>query len=97
MQAEVVGQILPCVRFNPTLADPWIGEHKTDYMCYYLNSSTIYAFNSVTQVGWGTNSVHFDINIWIDYLYYHENTPRLEYYSGLLRWGFYDDPFFYKR
>ena len=97
VQAEVVGQILPCVRFNPTLADPWIGEHKTDYMCYYLNSSTIYAFNSVTQVGWGTNSVHFDINIWIDYLYYHENTPRLEYYSGLLRWGFYDDPFFYKR
>ena len=48
-------------------------------------------------MGWGTNSVHFDINIWIDYLYYHENTPRLEYYSGLLRWGFYDDPFFYKR
>ena len=96
VQAEYVGLIKPCLRTNPTICDPWTSDHARDYMCYYVNSSTIYAFNSKTQLG-STNSVNFDIYIYFDRLYYHENSTKLQYYSGLIRWGFLDDPFFYVR
>ena len=73
VQAEYIGLIKPCLRTNPTTCDPWTSDHARDYMCYYVNSSTIYAFNSKTQLG-STNSVNFDIYIYFDRLYYHENT-----------------------
>ena len=95
---DAIGKLYPC--FRPELNIQyflWFSYSVHDQICYYFNSSTIYAFNSIQQIGTVNENKYYDVPIYIDALFYKENSPMLEKHSGLARWGFYDNPFFYVR
>ena len=66
---------------------------KSDYYCYYVNSSVLYAFHSLNNFGELTITIR-DIVLRINGVFFTGNysVPKL---SGHLTWGFYDDPFMY--
>ena len=93
IMAEYEKKVAPCYSNVSTYPVSWFTYFPQDFMCYYVNSTTFYAFNSKTQVGTTNWQGKFDIIIILDKIYYHENTPRIPVHTGYIEWGFYDNPF----
>ena len=89
----LIGKVIPCFWGHRMLLTP----HKKPeeyYLCYYMNNTHIYAFNSIKQVGFCPNSGDYDVNLHIDGLYIHENITSIKKESGLLKFGFYETDLF---
>ena len=96
VQSHVVGQVRKCHWEGFTTPDLTVARfNKLDYICYYANSSTVYFFNTVRGMGCINQAYDWDILLHLDGLYMHENYSMYELNSGLLKWGFFDDPFMY--
>jgi hypothetical protein len=66
-----------------------------DYLCYYVNDTHIYAFNSLGQLGFCPNSGYYDIALMVSGVYIHENITEVKKDSGIVKFGFYESTFFY--
>ena len=100
-----VGRLQPCLKKNYTLFSAknrtypyYYGEYYSyDHMCYYMNSSTFYAFNSLDGIGQQNFDGiirHFDVTFYADGFYNLENKPSIQHYSFDIHWGFFEDYFY---
>ena len=93
VNSTCVGKVLPCY---------WASRgyfrftyySLQDYLCYYVNETHIYAFNSIGQLGFCQDTGYYDIIIHVDGVYIHENTTSIKKGSGLIKFGFYESTFF---
>ena len=65
-----------------------------DHLCYYANSSTFYAFNTIDAIG-EMNLDKYDVRFYADGFFNLENKPTIGHYSFDIHWGFYEDYFFH--
>ena len=93
VNSTCVGKVLPCY-WDSKATSRFVMYSLQDYLCYYINSTHIYAFNSIGQLGFCPDSGYFDIIIQIDGIYIHENTKVIKKGSGFLQFGFYETNFF---
>ena len=93
VNATCFGKVMPCY-WKLKGYNRFTEYSLQDHLCYYVNDSHIYAFNSLSQLGYCPDSGLFDISIEIDGIYIHENTTFVKDRSGLLTFGFYETSFF---
>ena len=93
VNATCIGKVLPCY-WASKASSRFTTYSLQDYLCFYINSTHIYAFNSIGQLGFCPNSGYYDIIIQIDGIYIHENTNIIKKGSGFIQFGFYETNFF---
>ena len=110
VNSTCVGKVMPCY-WDSRGYYRFVEYSLQDYLCYYVNETHIYAFNSIGQLGFCPSSGHYDIVIQVDGIYVHENISKIKRKSGLIQLGFYetnlfvaefptnddDDPLFYNK
>ena len=93
VNSTCIGKILPC--YWPNKGNVKYDYYSLqDYLCYYVNNTHIYAFNSMGQLGACPNSLNYDIILIVDGVYIYENITKIEKESGLVKFGFYESTFF---
>ena len=92
---EYIGKITPCYSEVNSYSRRYLKTYPQDYICFCVNSTTIFIFNSKSQVGRPNWYFWWDFTIVLDKLYVNENSSLMELYSGYFEWGFYDNPFVY--
>ena len=95
VNASAVGNCLPCF-WDAKTRTKFNDETFTDYLCFYWNSTLIYAFNSTATWGFTQESGHWDVALQVDGLYIHENASILPG-DGRLEFGFFVTTFFYAK
>ena len=93
VNASCIGKVLPCYWAHRGYFR-FTYYSLQDYLCYYVNNTHIYAFNSIGQLGFCPNSGDFDIIIQVDGVYIHEDIWTIKKGSGLIKFGFYESTFF---
>ena len=89
-----VGKVIPCHRDEEYIDYYFLVYIPDDYLCYYVNSTTIYFFNTIRTFGAFNNGEDYDISVQIDDLFILESMKMVPY-SGYFEWGFYDNPLMY--
>ena len=92
--SSAIGLAMPCF-WNDKGRDEFNEETFTDYICFYWNSSFVYAFNSLASWGFTPESGHWDVAIQVDGFYIHENKTEIQKESGKIEFGFFKTTFFY--
>ena len=94
VNSTCLGKVMPCFWGNRGFSK--FGFYSLqDYLCYYINNSYIYAFNSINQLGICSDSGLFDIMIQVDGIYIYENITEIKKESGIIKFGFYETTFFF--
>ena len=93
VNSTCIGKILPCNWSNREFSQ-FNYYSLQDYLCYYVNNTHIYAFNSMEQIGVCPNSLNYDIILQVDGIYIYENITKIEKESGIIKFGFYESTFF---
>ena len=94
VNSTCIGKVLPC--FWGNRGNSSISFYSLqDYLCYYVNDTYIYAFNSITQLGALSDSGLYDISLQVDGIYIYENITQVKKETGILKFGFYETTFFY--
>ena len=91
VNSTCIGRVIPCFWGNRGFTK--FGFQ--DYLCYYVNDTYIYAFNSISQLGICRDSGLYDIMIQVDGIYIYENITEIKKGSGIIKFGFYETTFFY--
>ena len=93
VNSTCVGKIMPCYWKSRGFSE-FTANSLQDYLCYYVNDTYIYAFDSMGQLGFFPDSGLYDIIIQVDGIYIHENITKIKKETGLIKFGFYETTFF---
>ena len=94
VNASCVNKIMPCYWWNKGFIRLAFYSLE-DYLCYYVNETHIYAFNSIGQLGFCPDSGKYDVVLMVSGIYVHENITSVKKDSGIVKFGFYESTFFY--
>ena len=93
---QAIGKTRPCYDNYYTYTNYYQYYHQMSSYCYYKNSSTIYSFGRTVGFGTRNELTNWDVKFTMDAIYYQDNASKpLPIRSGLVKFGFYDNPFYY--
>jgi len=93
VNSTCVGKVLPCYWAHRGYSE-FAFYFLQDYLCYYVNDTYVYAFNSNERSVLCTDFGLYDIAIQVDGIYIHENITNIKKGTGLIKFGFYVSTFF---